>query len=91
MKVYVITNYALHHDSTYYDVIAVTKSKEDAYAVLATEKHDFLEIIENGGMQPDFNDFTNLNIIEEECVLKIEDNITNMFEEWTITECNLNI
>ena len=46
MKVYVVTNQCLMHDSSYYDVIAVCDSLSKAQIVLGTSELDFIENLE---------------------------------------------
>lgn len=87
MKVFVITNQTLTTNSSYYGVVAVVKTLDNAHAVLSTEEKDFLNDVEQD-IIIDFN-FSNLNIKEENLKLRIEDKVTGMFIEWNIEECEI--
>ena len=88
MKVYVVTNQCLMHDSSYYEVIAVCDSLSKAQAVLGTNKLDFIKNLESdeasGIKNLDF-DTRNLSINESPMELSIMDNDTGMFSIFTIT------
>ena len=88
MKVYVVTNQCLMHDSSYYEVIAVCDSLSKAQAVLGTTKLDFIKNLESdeasGIKNLDF-DTRNLSINESPMELSIMDNDTGMFSIFTIT------
>ena len=88
MKVYVVTNQCLMHDSSYYEVIAVCDSLSKAQAVLGTNKLDFIKNLESdeasGIKNLDF-DTRNSSINESPMELSIMDNDTGMFSIFTIT------
>lgn len=88
MKVYVVTNQCLMHDSSYYEVIAVCDSLSKAQAVLGTNEMDFLKNLESDEASsiknPDF-DTRSLSIDESPMELSIMDNVTGMFSVFTIT------
>ena len=46
MKVFVVTNQTLTHDSSYYEVIAVCSTLEKAQTVLGTCESDFIKELE---------------------------------------------
>ena len=87
MKVYVVTNQCLMHDSSYYEVIAVCASLSKAQAVLGTNKLDFIKNLESdeasGIKNLDF-DTRNLSINESLMELSRMDNDTGMFSIFTI-------
>ena len=88
MKVFVVTNQCVTHDSSYYDVIAVCSTLEKAQAVLGTCESDFIKGLESdeslGIENLDF--YTNsLSIKEEEMQLTITDECTGMFEKYIIS------
>lgn len=92
MKVFVVTNQCLMHDSSYYEVIAVCDTLEKARAVLGTCERDFILALENSEAQGIENidfDTQSLDIIEDSLELTITDKITGMFDKYTITEVDL--
>ena len=88
MKVYVVTNQCLTHNSSYYEVIAVCDSLSKAQAILGTNELDFIKNLEsneaNGMDDIDFNT-RSLSIDESPMELSIMDNVTGMFSIFTIT------
>ena len=92
MKVFVVTNQTLTHDSSYYEVIAVCSTLEKAQTVLGTCESDFikeLEINESLGIEnPDFHT-DNLDIKEDDMQLAIIDENTGMFDIYIIHEVEL--
>lgn len=88
MKVYVVTNQCLTHNSSYYEVVAVYDSLIKAQAFIGTNEIDFLKNLESdeasGIDNPDFNT-RNLSINETSMELSIMDNATGMFSVFTIT------
>lgn len=89
MKVFVITNQALYYDSSYFDVVAVTKTLESARAVVGTCKKDFLEGVDNRYYNPTFTEFSNLDIEEQDLQLCITDKSTGFYEKFVIEELEL--
>ena len=92
MKVFVVTNQCITHDSSYYEVIAVCSTLEKAQAVLGTCESDFIKGLESdeslGIENLDF--YTNsLSIKEEEMQLTITDECTGMFEKYIISISDL--
>lgn len=89
MKVFVVTNQCLMHDSSYYEVIAVCDSLIKAQVVLGTCELDFIQALENseanGNESVDFHT-RSLSVEEDEKELTITDNVTGMFDKYTITE-----
>lgn len=89
MKVYVITNQCLMHNSSYYDVIAVCDSLSKAQIVLGTSELDFIENLERdearGIKNIDFHT-RSLSITENSMELSIKDTATDMFSIFTITD-----
>lgn len=89
MKVYVVTNKCLMHDSSYYDVIAVCDSLSKAQIVLGTSELDFIENLEReesrGIKNVDFHT-RSLSITENSMELSIKDTVTGMFSIFTITD-----
>lgn len=92
MKVFVVTNQCITHNSSYYEVIAVCSTLKQAQAVLGTCEADFvkgLELDESVGIEnPDFH-LANINIDEEERQLTITDEKTGMFDKYVINEMKL--
>ena len=92
MKVYVVTNQYLTHDSSYYDVIAVCDSLSKAQTVLGTSEVDFIKNLESDELRGieniDFN-VRSLSIEETPMKLSIIDNVTSMFSIFTITEIEI--
>ena len=92
MKVYVVTNQGLMHDSSYYDVIAVCNSLSKAQAVLGTSEFDFIKNLESeesrGIKNVDFHT-RNLSINENPMELSIKDTVTGMFSIFTITDMEI--
>lgn len=92
MKVFVVTNQTLIHDSSYYDVITVCSTLEKAQAVLGTCESDFikgLELDESLGIENLDFCTKSLSIKEEEMQLTITDECTGMFDIYTIHEVEL--
>lgn len=92
MKVFVVTNQALTHDSSYYEVIAVCSTLEKAQTVLGTCESDFIKELEaNESLGIENSDFhcANINIEEESMQLTITDEKTGMFDIYTIHEVEL--
>ena len=92
MKVYVVTNQCLMHDSSYYDVIAVCDSLSKAQIVLGTSELDFIENLEReesrGIKNVDFHT-RSLSITENSMELSIKDTVTGMFSIFTITDIEI--
>ena len=92
MKVYVVTNQCLMHDSSYYDVIAVCDSLSKAQSVLGTSELDFIKNLESEESRDikniDFN-VRNLSIEETPMKLSIKDTATGMFSIFTITDIEI--
>ena len=92
MKVYVVTNQCLMHESSYYDVIAVCDSLSKAQAVLGTSELDFIKNLESeesrGIKNIDFHT-RDLSINENPMELSIKDTATGMFSIFTITDIEI--
>ena len=88
MKIFVVTNQCVTHDSSYYEVIAACSTLDEAQAVLGTCEADFikgLELNESLGIENlDFH-CANINIEEESMQLTITDECTGMFEKYIIS------
>lgn len=50
-KVYIVYSEALHHDSTYRDMVEVFRSKDDAEACIETSARDFEKAVDNGDFE----------------------------------------
>ena len=83
MKVYVVVNQALHHDSSYYKVIDVCRSWEEAVVSVGCEEYDFWRGIERGDFGDDFKD---IDIDEDlNCFAGIVSK-SGYYETWNIEE-----
>lgn len=92
MKVFVVTNQCVTHDSSYYEVIAACSTLDEAQTVLGTCEADFIKGLElNEGLGIENSDFhcANINIEEESMQLTITDEKTGMFDKYTIHEVDL--
>lgn len=55
--VYIVISEALHHDSSYYDIVEVCSTREKAEAVIKTQITDTIKQIDSGDFGEDFNDY----------------------------------
>lgn len=77
MKVYIVYNEALHHDSSYHGIVDVFANLEDAQACVGCESHDFCLGIDRG----DFgNDFDEIEIDEDAFPID-----TRQWDEWIVS------
>ena len=56
MKIYIVINHALHHDSSYWEIIDVFTTLEDAQNCIGCEQYDFNKGIERGDFGNDFDE-----------------------------------
>lgn len=80
MKVFIVQNDALHHDSSYHDIVGAFESYEMAKACVESEMTDFIHGIDRG----EFPEFQNYEINGT----SIE--AGDYYECWSITHYNVN-
>lgn len=84
MKVFIVINETLRHDSSYH-YVEIFSTLEKATAFLGTELFDFLAAIDRGDFGNDFVE-GNLNISGGQYEVKVIDKTSGFYESWTIEE-----
>lgn len=83
MDIFIVTNQALHYDSSYYEIIGAFKTLKDAQICVETSVKDFYSRLDKGDFSKSFS-FSNIEETSTDLSYELEDVKTGYFEYFKI-------